>query len=124
MKCVPFSSNPSIHMCKHFVPTSLSYIDRHLPITLARDLFTAATKDVHERAPPVEYACVYFVKMERLLRPHWKELIRRVWAGRMTDTLYSREIISAMDKEEIVSKAVRNRREGADHGDEELGALC
>ena len=32
----------------------------------------------------------------------------------MTDTLYSREIISAMDKEEIVSKAVRNRREGAE----------
>ena len=37
-------------------------------------------RDVHERAPPVEYACVYFVKMaskavgdsdpERLLRPH------------------------------------------------------
>ena len=51
---------------------------------------------------------------ERLLRPHWKELIRRVWADRMTDTLYSREIISAMDKEEIVSKAVRNRREGVE----------
>ena len=50
---------------------------------------------------------------ERLLRPHWEELIRRVWADRVTDTLYSREIISAMDKEEIELKAVRNRREGA-----------
>ena len=50
---------------------------------------------------------------ERLLRPHWEELIRRVWARRITDTLYSREVISAMDREEVESKAVTSRREGA-----------
>ena len=54
-------------------------------------------------------ACVDSVKMAS----KWKELIRRVWADRITDKLFSREIISAMDKEEIESKAVRNRRKGA-----------
>ena len=50
---------------------------------------------------------------KRMLRPHWEELIRRVWARRFTDILYSRKIISAMDREEVESKAVVSRREGA-----------
>ena len=50
---------------------------------------------------------------ESLIRPHWEQLIRRVWAHRITDILYSRKIISAMDREEIESKAVRSRRKGA-----------
>ena len=50
---------------------------------------------------------------QRLLRPHWEELIERVWADRITDKLFSREIISAIDREAIESKAVVSRREGA-----------
>ena len=60
-------------------------------------------------------ACVHFVKMasrvgnpQRLLRPNWEELIERVWADRITDKLFSLEIISAIE-----SKAARSRRKGA-----------
>ena len=48
-----------------------------------------------------------------LLRAHWVELERRVRADHITGKLFEREIISMMDKEEIESKARRDRREGA-----------
>ena len=52
-------------------------------------------------------------KPERLLRPHWVELIERMWSDHVTDKLFQREIISKRDKDEIEEKAAKSRRKGA-----------
>ena len=53
-------------------------------------------------------------KPESLLRPHWSELVGRLWADHVTDKLYERSIISKRHKDEIEQKASRDRRKGAE----------
>ena len=69
----------------------------------------AAKEDVPPSPRPARVAPT----AERLLRPHWGELTERLWANRVTGSLYEREIISAVDKEEVDLKADRSRSEGA-----------
>ena len=52
-------------------------------------------------------------KAEDLLRPHYSELIERVWADRLTDKLYELKILSKRDKDDIEHKAAESRHRGA-----------
>ena len=52
-------------------------------------------------------------KAEDLLRPHYSELIERVWADRLTAKLYELKILSKRDKDDIEHKAAESRHRGA-----------